>query len=119
MGLYACCNIALVAIGICLPGWTGQDAILLSRFFMSLMYPTIFVLGLHDLGPNTKAGASLLVMAIIDGAVFTTLIALVFEATRSMAVAMVVPLGCYVMVAAYAFWGSEMHPRKAVVATQS
>ena len=78
---------------------------------MSLMFPTIFVLGLRDLGPNTKAGASLLVMSIIGGAVFTPMIGLVFQATRSMAVAMTVPLICYLCVASYAFWGSRLAPR--------
>jgi FHS family L-fucose permease-like MFS transporter len=50
-------------------------------------------------------------MAIIGGAVFTPLIGLVFQATRSMALAMLVPLGCYLLVAVYAFWGSRLAPR--------
>ncbi len=110
MGLFAVANIVLVAIGILFPGWVGLWAIFLTSFFMSLMYPTIFVLGLRDLGPNTKAGASLIVMAIIGGAVFTPLIGLVFQATKSMAVAMVVPLVCYLCVALYAFWGYGLAP---------
>ena len=36
---------------------------------MSLMFPTIFALGLKGLGPNTKIGGSMIVMAIIGGAV--------------------------------------------------
>jgi MFS transporter, FHS family, L-fucose permease len=110
MGLFALANIVLVTIGILFPGWVGLWAIFLTSFFMSLMYPTIFVLGLRDLGPNTKAGASLIVMAIVGGAVFTPLIGLVFQATKSMAVAMVVPLACYLCVALYAFWGYSLPP---------
>jgi FHS family L-fucose permease-like MFS transporter len=111
MGLFAIANIVLVSIGILFPGWVGMWAIFLTSFFMSLMFPTIFALGLRDLGPNTKAGASLLVMAIIGGAVFTPLIGLVYQMSRSMALAMVVPLFCYGCVAIYAFWGSRLRPR--------
>ncbi len=111
MGLFAIVNIGLVLIGVLFPGWIGMWAIFLTSFFMSLMFPTIFALGLRDLGPNTKAGASLLVMAIIGGAVITPLIALVYQFTKSMAVAMLVPGFCYACVAVYAFWGSNMRPR--------
>ena len=110
MGMFAIINVGLVTIGVLFPGWIGLWAIFLTSFFMSLMFPTIFALGIRDLGPNTKAGASLIVMAIIGGAVFTPLIGLAFQATKSMAVAMVVPLLCYIAVAGYAFWGSKLAP---------
>jgi FHS family L-fucose permease-like MFS transporter len=113
MGIFAFINVALVAVGIFFPGWVGLWAILLTSFFMSLMFPTIFALGLRDLGPNTKAGASIIVMAIIGGAVFTPAIGLVFQATHSMAMAMVVPLCCYLVVAAYAFGGGRLAARPA------
>jgi MFS transporter, FHS family, L-fucose permease len=111
MGLFALANIALVAIGILLPGWVGVWAIFLTSFFMSLMFPTIFALGIQGLGPNTKAGSSLLVMSIIGGAVFTPVIGLVFQYTHSMALAMTVPLVCYVCVGYYAFWGCRIPAR--------
>ena len=107
MGAYSLANILLVGIGILRPGWIGLWAIFLTSFFMSLMFPTIFALGLRDLGPNTKLGGSLLVMAIIGGAVSTPLMGLVFERTRSMAQAMVIPLLCYVFIAYFAFFASR------------
>jgi MFS transporter, FHS family, L-fucose permease len=110
MGFFAVTNVALVMVGILFPGWIGLWTIFLTSFFMSLMFPTIFALGIKDLGLNTKAGASILVMAIIGGGVFTPLVGLVFQATRSMATAMTVPLGCYICVALYAFWGSRIAP---------
>jgi FHS family L-fucose permease-like MFS transporter len=110
MGMFAIINVGLVTIGVLFPGWIGLWAIFLTSFFMSLMFPTIFALGIRDLGPNTKAGASLIVMAIIGGAVFTPLIGLAFQATKSMAVAMVVPLLCYIAVAGNAFRGSKLAP---------
>lgn len=112
MGLFAAANVVLVTIGIVFPGWIGLWAIFLTSFFMSLMFPTIFALGIRDLGPNTKAGASLLVMSIIGGAVFTPMMGLVFQTTKSMALAMSVPLVCYLCVGYYAFWGCKIPPQR-------
>ncbi len=98
MGSYCIVNVFLVAIGIVFPGWIGLWALLFTSFFMSLMFPTIFALGLRDLGPNTKTGGSLLVMAVIGGAVATPLMGLLFEWHRSMAETMFVPLGCYLFI---------------------
>src|SRR5215472_2611714 len=111
MGLFAIINVVLVGVGTLFPGWLGMWSIFLTSFFMSLMFPTIFALGLRDLGPNTKLGASLLVMSIIGGALFTLALGLVFRETKSMALAMLVPLVCYVFVGYYAFWGSKLKPR--------
>src|ERR1017187_4284346 len=108
MGSYSVANVLLVAIGVMFPGWIGLWAIFLTSFFMSLMFPTIFALGLKGLGPNTKIGGSLIVMAIIGGAVFTPVMGLVSEATHSMATAMLVPLVCYAFIAYYGFAGSRM-----------
>ncbi len=108
MGSYALINIGLVGLAVLFPGWTGVWAIFLTSFFMSLMFPTIFALGLKGLGPQTKLGGSLIVMAIIGGAVFTPLMGLVFEITRSMALAMLVPLACYVFIAYFAWIGSAV-----------
>jgi FHS family L-fucose permease-like MFS transporter len=107
MGAYSVANLGLVALSIFFPGWIGIWAIFLTSFFMSLMFPTIFALGLRGLGPNTKLGGSLLVMAIIGGAVFTPLMGLVFQATTSMAKAMLVPFGCYLFICYFSFVGSR------------
>jgi FHS family L-fucose permease-like MFS transporter len=111
MGQFAMVNCGLVVIGIMLPGWVGAWALFATSFFMSLMFPTIFALGIRDLGPNTKLGASLIVMGDIGGAVFTPLIGIMYETTRSMAVAMLIPLVCYLMVGYFGFWGSRFDPR--------
>ncbi|HVO60704.1 MAG TPA: L-fucose:H+ symporter permease [Terriglobales bacterium] len=107
MGLYSVMNVVLVSIGVFLPGWPGIWAIFLTSFFMSLMFPTIFALGLKGLGPNTKVGGSLLVMAIIGGAVFTPLMGLISQ-KFSLALAYVVPLAAYAFVSYYGFSGSRM-----------
>ena len=107
LGGFALTNIVLLAFGISRPGWAGMIAILLTSFFMSLMFPTIFALGIKDLGSHTKEGSSLLVMSIIGGAVFTPLMGIAFQLTRSMALGMCVPLLCYTVVGTYALWGTQ------------
>jgi FHS family L-fucose permease-like MFS transporter len=108
MGSYAVINVLLVAAGVLHPGWIGVWTIMLTSFFMSLMFPTIFALGLKGLGPNTKIGGSLIVMAIVGGAALTPLMGLINDRTHSIAMAYLVPLTGYVMVALYAFLGSHM-----------
>lgn len=108
MGVYGVINVALVGVGALMPGWIGVWAIFFTSFFMSLMFPTIFALAIKGLGPNTKIGGSMVVMAIIGGAVFTPVMGLVFEWTHSMAMAMLVPLVCYVVITHYAFIGSKL-----------
>ena len=111
MGIYSVANVVLVAIGVFFPGWFGLWAIFLTSFFMSVMYPTIFALGLKGLGENTKLGGSMIVMGIVGGAVFTPLMGLVFQATLSMAEAMLVPLACYAFIGYFSFIGSRVRVR--------
>jgi len=108
MGIYSCVNVTLVSIGVFFPGWAGVWALFLTSFFMSLMFPTIFALGIKELGPNTKLGGSMIIMAIIGGAVATPIMGMLFQLTHSMAVAMVVVLVCYVFITYYAFVGSKV-----------
>ena len=110
MGGYSIANIILVAVAVLAPGWLGLWCVFLTSFFMSLMFPTIFALGLKELGPNTKLGGSLLVMAIVGGAVLTPLMGLISERTHSLALAYSLPLLAYVVIAIYSYWGSQ--PRK-------
>jgi FHS family L-fucose permease-like MFS transporter len=106
MGIYGIMNIILISMAVTFPGWLGVWSIFLSSFFMSLMFPTIFALGIKGLGANTKIAGSIIVMSIIGGGVFTPLMGLI--AAESMAHAMLIPLGCYCFIALYAFWWS--HP---------
>jgi FHS family L-fucose permease-like MFS transporter len=110
MGAYAVINVLLVAVGVLHPGWIGVWAMVLTSFFMSLMFPTIFALGLKGLGPNTKIGGSLLVMAIVGGAALTPLMGLINDRTHSIALAYLVPLAGYACVAAYAYLGTSRRP---------
>jgi FHS family L-fucose permease-like MFS transporter len=105
---YALANVALVGIGVLWPGPTGLWSVFLTSFFMSVMFPTIFALGLKKLGRNTKIGGSLLVMAIVGGAVLTPVMGLIAESYHSIALAYLVPLVAYVFIAFYALVGARM-----------
>ena len=107
MGLFSALNFMMVAIAIFIPGVLGVWALVLSSFFMSLMFPTIFALGVRGLGPNTKIGASIIIMAIIGGAIWTPIMGWISDSTQSMAAAMIVPLIAYVYVGYYAYIGSR------------
>lgn len=102
LGAYAIVNVLLLAFAVARPGWAGLWAVFLTSFFMSLMFPTIFALGLKGLGPNTKIGGSLLVMAIVGGALVPLLMGRIADARHSIAPAYLVPLVAYVVVAIYA-----------------
>ena len=107
MGAYAMVNVVLASVGVLKPGWIGLWAIFLTSLFMSLMFPTIFALGLKGLGPNTKIGGSLIVMAIIGGAVLTPAMGWISEEFHSVALAYAVPLSAYVIIAVYSFFGAR------------
>jgi FHS family L-fucose permease-like MFS transporter len=107
MGAYCVANVALVSLGVLFPSWFGLWCVFLTSFFMSLMFPTIFAMGLKGLGPNTKIGGSLLVMAIVGGAVLTPLMGFISEKLHSVAWAYVVPLVSYIAIALYSFFGSR------------
>lgn len=102
MLVYALVNIGLLGFAVVRPGVFGAAAIILTSFFMSLMYPTIFSVGIRDLGPRTELGSSLLVMAVVGAAVIPPLLGLVTKATHSYAWGYAPVLACYGVVALFA-----------------
>ncbi|CBA14984.1 L-fucose:H+ symporter permease [Xanthomonas albilineans] len=74
LGGFALLNLLLCGVAVALPGWIGLYALVASSLFMSVMFPTIFALGLEGLDDDArKLGSSLIVMAIIGGAALTAL----------------------------------------------
>jgi hypothetical protein len=62
MGAYSVINVLLLSFGVLATGWTGLWCIFASSFFMPVMYPTIFALGIDNLGEKTKIGSSVSVV---------------------------------------------------------
>ena len=83
------------------PGGLGFAALLVVYLCESIMFPTIFALALRGLGAHTKIASSLLIMSIVGGAVAPLLMGIVADG-HSMALGFVVPLVCFIVIAAYA-----------------
>ncbi len=111
LGIYGVANVLLMAVAMTQPGMVGAWAIVASGFFLSIMFPTIFALGLKGLGPNTKLAGSLLVMAIVGGAIFPLVLGLIARTTGSLAEGYIVPLVGFAVVALYGFLAPRMQPK--------
>ena len=100
---YAAINVLLTAV-VMGGGKLGLYALFGTFFFMSVMFPTIFALGIRGLGDYTKLGASLIVMSIVGGAIAAPFMGHIAD-VHSMRVGFAVPLVCFVLIALYgAFW---------------
>ena len=117
MTVFALSNVLLLLVGIFHPGTLGIGAVLLTSFFMSMMFPTIFAMGLKDLGANTNLGGSLLVMSIIGGAIMTPLMGLIAEHTHSTAASYQLPLYAFLVIAGFAQYMRRYEANRMVTTT--
>lgn len=97
LAAFAVGSLVSVAMVLTSRGPAALVGIVLLGFFHSIMFPTIFALSIRHLGPATRKGSSLLVMAIIGGALFPPIMGRLSDATN-IQVAFVVPLVCYCFV---------------------
>ena len=104
LAFYAIANVLMMALVVAGLGWTSVIALFSTYFFMSVMFPTIFALGIRGLGPLTKRASSFLVMAIVGGALFPLLMGYIADIS-SMAMGFIVPLVCFAFVAYYGLSG--------------
>jgi FHS family L-fucose permease-like MFS transporter len=104
--IYAIMNTGLCLIVVCRLGWPSVIALFSTYFFMSVMFPTIFALGIHGLGPLTKKASSFLVMAVAGGAFCPPLMGAIAD-HEGMATAFLIPLGCFAFIA----WFASYVPR--------
>lgn len=106
LSLFAIANIALCVLVIGVDGMVAVYALMGLFFFSSIMFPTIFALGVEGLGENTKRASSVIIMSIVGGAVAPY----VMGSFTSTATAYSVPLICFLVVL---FFGVEGHKSKA------
>ncbi len=97
--IYAVVNVALIAIAMG-GGKAGLYAMFGTFFFMSVMFPTIFALGICGLGDYTKLGSSLIVMSIVGGAIAAPFMGHIAD-VHSIRTGFVVPLVCFAFIAFY------------------
>ncbi|SMB92289.1 L-fucose transporter [Hymenobacter roseosalivarius DSM 11622] len=96
---FALANVLMCIIVAQSWGWPSFIALLLINFFFSIMFPTIFSLGIKDLGPLTPQASSILVMAVAGGAVFPYLMGKI--ANHDIAAAYYLPIICYAFIALF------------------
>ncbi|WCT14097.1 L-fucose:H+ symporter permease [Mucilaginibacter jinjuensis] len=107
LSIYAAINITLLLIALNASNQTALYAVIAVPFFMSIMYPTIFALGINGLGNEAKIGASFLVMSIIGGAAAPLLMGVISDRTGSIQNAYIVPLICFCVVLYYGLKGHQ------------
>jgi MFS transporter, FHS family, L-fucose permease len=101
---FAVIALALVSVALLSPGRGGADALVATSFFMSIMFPTIFALGLRGLEDEVrKSAASFLVMAIIGGATLTVAMGAISD-VAGIHRAMIVPIACFAAVLGFALY---------------
>lgn len=106
--VYAVINVALCLVAVVHPSWMGVGCLLMTSLFMSIMFPTIFALGLKGMGESTKTAGSFLVMAILGGAALTKVMGML-----PLQLAYLIPVTCYIGIALYAWLFAEAKPGEA------
>ena len=106
LGVAALCASALVTTSLLTTGHLALWSIILVGFFNSIMFPSIFTLGIAGLGPLTGDGSGLLVMAIVGGALIPPAYGFLAD-HYGFHHAFILPALCYLYIVYYAFKGSE------------
>lgn len=102
LGTYALLNVVACLLIFAKLGWVSVVCVFLSYFFMSIMFPTIFALGIFGLGARAKKASSFIVMAIMGGALLPKLMGSIadkYDVSRGF----IVPAACFAIVALYGF----------------
>jgi len=97
---------SLVTASMLLNGHTAMWVILAVGFFNSIMFPTIFSLGVAELGPLTGSGSGLMNMAIVGGAILPVVQGVIADHV-GVHHAFVLPVICYLYVLFYGLSGSK------------
>ncbi|KVV16310.1 L-fucose:H+ symporter permease [Flavobacterium sp. TAB 87] len=105
--LYTIINIILTVLAITGTGMMVVYTLIAIAFFMSIMFPTIFSMGIDGLGNNTKIGSSLIVMSIVGGALLPPVLGVISDATGSIQMGYSVPLACFAVILLFAFNGHK------------
>ncbi len=113
LSIYSVLCILLSLITIFGSGIITLYAVIGISFFMSIMFPTIFALGIKDLGSDTKSGSSLIIMSIVGGAVLPPILGIIADKTHNIQYGYVVPLVCFIVVMYFGLKGYK-HNEKAV-----
>ena len=101
----------LVVISLLTHGHLAMIALLAVGFCNSIMFPSIFTLGIQDLGPLTSKGSSILIGAILGGAIVPKLQGIVADHI-GLHRSFFIPAICYIYIAAFAFAAIKRPPAR-------
>lgn len=107
LGTYALVNVFLCGIVVLKIGWLSVVAVFLSFLFMSIMFPTIFTLGIYGLGTQAKKASGFIVMAIIGGAIMPKLMGYLGD-VYNMSAGFIMPMICFVIISLYGFFWTKL-----------
>lgn len=103
LGLFALMNVLACALIIAKLGWISVACVFLSYFFMSIMFPTIFALGIFGIGSQSKKkAAAFIVMSITGGALMPKFMGHLGD-VYNMSTAFWMPLICFILIVIYGF----------------
>ena len=108
LAIYAAINAALCTVAILGHGMITVYAVIGICFFMSIMFPTIFALGIRDLGRDTEFGSSLIIMSIVGGAVLPRAFGYISDSTGNIQNGYLVPLVCFVVILLFGWTGHRV-----------
>jgi FHS family L-fucose permease-like MFS transporter len=108
LAFYALMNVISMSLVVAGLGWISVVALFSTYFFMSVMFPTIFALGIKGLGPLTKKASSFLVMSIVGGAIIPLIMGRIADVTKMMAPGFIVPLVCFAFILYYGISGYKV-----------
>jgi MFS transporter, FHS family, L-fucose permease len=104
LAFYALANVLTMSLVVAGLGWISVIALFSTYFFMSVMFPTIFALGIKGMGPLTKKASSILVMSIVGGAIVPVLMGRIADVS-TMALGFIIPLVCFAFIVFYGIKG--------------
>lgn len=102
-------------LAVFMSGMVAVYLIIVIAFFMSIMFPTIFSLGIKDLGGDTKFGSSLIIMSIVGGAILPPVFGYISDVYQNIQYGYVVPFACFVVILCFALFGHKVKPLKPIL----
>jgi len=109
LSIFALANIVMCIIVAQGFGMVSFIALLFINFFFSIMFPTIFSLGLKNLGKQTQKASSFIVMGVVGGGIFPPLMGLI--ANHNVATAYYLPIVCYIVIFLFGFMYPKLNKR--------
>lgn len=107
LAIYSVVSILLCIVAMTVTGILAVYTVIGIAFFMSIMFPTIFSLGIKDLGSDTKFGSSLIIMSIVGGAILPPIMGYIADVSN-IQIGYIIPLLCFVVVFAFGAYGHRI-----------